>query len=596
MVDDPRLQWTDDGPPRSGRFGDVYFSAEDGLAESRAVFLAGCGLPEAWAGRRRFTVAETGFGTGLNVLALLELWRRERPSGGLLQVFTLEGFPLDREAAARAHAPWPELAEVSTALLRRWPARTPGFHRVDLPEFGAVLDVAHLEAAEALAQWSGRADAWFLDGFAPSANPEMWRDEVLDALAARSAPGARLATFTVAGAVRRGLAERGFAVERRPGFGRKRERLEATFAGASAPEAAALPTVAVIGAGIAGASLARALGRLGVRPAVFDPGGPAAGASGNPAGLVSPRLDAGGGPVAAFYAQAFARAVDLYRAEAPNAAIVDGLLQLEAGDRDAARFDKVAAQDLWPESSVLRRDAVDASEQLGESVGRGGLALRDALTVEPPTVCRLWLADADLRRAAVTGCVREDGGWTLYGAAGERLGRFDAVVVAAGQGAAALCGAPLRPVRGQATVAAGVSGPAVAWGGYAVPTRDGLLFGATHDRDDASDELRPGDDERNLATLAAVLPMSAERARDAPLSARAAVRATTADRLPLAGAAPDAPGLYVLGGLGSRGLTVAPLLAEHLAALIVGAPSPLPGPLADLVEPDRASARWQDRP
>lgn len=592
-MEDPRLVWTDDGPPRSGRFDDVYFSAENGLAETRAVFLAGCGLPEAWAGRRRFTVGETGFGTGLNVLALLDLWRRAGAADGRLHVFTFEAFPLDREAAARAHAVWPELAEVSAALLRRWPPRTPGFHRIELPEFRAVVDVAHREAAEALNEWSGRADAWFLDGFAASANPEMWRAEVLDALAARSAPGARLATFTVAGAVRRGLAERGFLVERRPGFGRKRERLEAVFAGAPGAEPA-LPRIAVVGAGIAGASLARALVRLGAPAFVFDPGGPAAGASGNPAGLVSPRLDAGGGPIAAFYAQAYRRAVDLYRDDAPDAVIAESLLQLEVGERDAVRFDKVAAQDLWADGALERVDSAEASAALDEPVARGALRLRGALSVDPREACARWLEGAELRRAAVARCEPDGGGWTLHDVDGEALGRFDAVVVAAGQGASALCGAPLRVVRGQATVAAGVSGPAVAWGGYAIPTRGGLLFGATHDRDDDADEVRAADDDRNLATLAAALPRLAERTAVAPLTARAGLRATTTDRLPLAGAVPGPSGLYVLGGLGSRGLTVAPLLAEHLAAVIVGAPSPLPRALAALVDPDRRSARPRD--
>ena len=183
MSDDlsPRLVWADDGAPRSGRFGDVYFSREDGLAESRAVFLSGCGLPEAWQGRGRFTVAELGFGAGLNIAALLTLWRAHRPPGGRLQVFTVEGFPLRREAAARALSAWPELEAAASALLAAWPEPTPGFHRLDLPGFDAVVDVAIGEVERALAQWSGRADAWLLDGFAPAANPAMWSEAVLDA-------------------------------------------------------------------------------------------------------------------------------------------------------------------------------------------------------------------------------------------------------------------------------------------------------------------------------------------------------------------------------------------------------------------------------
>ena len=219
----------DQGQPRSRLYGDVYFSTLDGLAESRAVFLQGCGLPEAWAGRRRFTVGELGFGTGLNILALLDLWRRTAPAGAWLDIFSIEAHPLAAEEAAAVLAAWPEVADLAELLVRRWPGRARGFHRLDLPEVRATLDLAVMEAGEALAGWTGTADAWFLDGFAPSANPQMWRQEVLDLVAARSAAGARAATFTVAGDVRRGLQAAGFEVAKRPGFGRKRQMLAARF-------------------------------------------------------------------------------------------------------------------------------------------------------------------------------------------------------------------------------------------------------------------------------------------------------------------------------------------------------------------------------
>ena len=256
------LEWAEGGP-RSRRFDDVYFSAVDGLAESRAVFLQGCGLPDAWTGRRRFTVGELGFGTGLNILALLQLWRDRRPEGGRLHVFSVEAYPLGRDEAARALAAWPELADLTAPLLAAWPSARPGFHRVEFPDLGAMLDLHVGEAADGLAAWEGRADAWFLDGFAPAKNPQMWRQPLLDLVAARSAPGARIGTFTVAGAVRRGLVEAGFEVEKKPGFGRKKERLEAVLPGRARAETPAL-RVAVIGAGIAGAALARAFQALGV--------------------------------------------------------------------------------------------------------------------------------------------------------------------------------------------------------------------------------------------------------------------------------------------------------------------------------------------
>ncbi len=586
MTDDrsPRLVWTDDGAPRSGRFDDVYFSREDGLAESRAVFLAGCGLPETWRGRRRFTVAELGFGTGLNIAALLDLWQREGPAGGRLNVFSVEGFPLSRDEAARALSAWPELAEASRALLDAWPAPTPGFHRLDLPAFNATLDLAVGEASWALSEWSGRADAWFLDGFAPSTNPGMWSDAVLDAVAARSGPGARLATFTVAGSVRRGLSERGFSVDKRPGHGRKRERLEAYLDGPTPADS--VPTVAIIGAGVAGAALARAFATFGLPCVVVEEAGAGAGASGFPSALVTPRLDAGDVGIAALHAQTLSRAKALYAA-IPGAVVVEGVLQLEQTARDAARFAKVAAQDIWPSGAMQTLDSEACSVRLGERVETGGLLMRDALALDPRAVLEAWLASARPVTARVAGIEASPGGWRLLDGTGAEIIEAEIVVIAAGWGAAALApDLPLSPVRGQADWVEGPGVPPAAWGGYAVPTANGLVFGATHDRGETTAATSAEASARNVETVRARLPgLAARLAAASKRNSRAAIRATTPDRLPLAGAV--APGLFVLSGLGSRGFCVAPLLAEHVVAEALGAPSPLPAFLAARVAPNR---------
>ena len=587
----PQLTWTEEGEPRSGRFGDVYFSRDDGLAETRAVFLDGCGLPDAWAGRDHFTVAELGFGTGLNIAALLDLWRRTRPEGGRLHIFSIEGFPLTANEAERALGAWPELAEATQALIDAWPSATPGFHRVDLPGFDAVLDLAVGDAAWALEQWSGAADAWFLDGFSPALNPGMWSPQVMALIAARSAPGARLATFTVAGAVRRGLAEHGFVVEKRPGHGRKRERLEARLNStvASAP----VPSIAVIGAGVAGASVVRALRDQGVRAVVFEAERPGAGGSGFPAALVTPRLDAGDIGIAALHAQALERAGHLYAAT-PDAVTGHAVLQLPQAPRDAARFDKIARQPIWAEGAMAVLDEDAAATLAGEATGQGGLSMRCACAVRPAAVLSDWLGDAAMRSERVTKLERTDGRWRLIGERSAVLAEVDAVVVAAGWGSAALLDghdpAPrLSPVRGQADWVEGeVTTNAMAWGGYAAPTGQGVLYGATHDRGDTDTAPRAEDSERNLATLRARLPSLADKIEAAGQAhSRAAIRATTPDRLPLAGALDD--GLYLLGGLGSRGFCVASVLAEHVAAQILKRPSPLPRDLAARVSPHRAA-------
>ncbi len=584
------LVWADDGQPRSRLYGDVYFSTEDGLAESRAVFLAGCGLPQAWAGRDRFVVGELGFGTGLNILALLDLWRATAEPGAHLHIFSLEAHPLSPDEARRALAAWPELADLTQRLTDRWPGQARGFHRVDLPEVSATLDLAVMDAHQALQGWRGEADAWFLDGFSPALNPGMWDEALLALVAARSTPGARAATFTVAGAVRRGLQAAGFTVEKRAGHGRKRQRLEAVLPGE--PLSAPARRVAIVGAGIAGVSAARALRALGCEPLLIETDHPGAGASGNPAALATPRLDAALGPLAALFAQAYQRARSLYEG-VPDAILSRGVLQFAGGDRDLARFAKIAACDLFEPGALVPRDAEAITARMGEAAP-AALDLVGALVLEPTAVLAAWCGE--IRQATVSAVTWQEGVWRLTGAQGETIAEVEAVILATGH--QALWPEPdLQPVRGQASwTIGGEQAPAAAWGGYVLPTRDGLLFGATHDRDDVATDLRAADHDRNRAALTAALPGLAARIADTPLEGRAAIRASTADRLPLAGAAPGAePGLFLLGGFGSRGFSLAPLLAEHVAALALGAPSPLPVALADLVDPIRFRRRAQRR-
>jgi tRNA 5-methylaminomethyl-2-thiouridine biosynthesis bifunctional protein len=584
--------WDPDGPPRSALYDDLYYSRDDGLAESRAVFLAGCGLPDAWTGRRHFTVAELGFGTGLNIAALLELWSRTRPPSGRLSIFSVEAHPITAPDAARALGAWPELSSIATALAGRWPGKARGFHRFEITDLGVTVDVAIMEAADALSQWGGLADAWFLDGFAPAINPAMWSEPLLGALAARSAPGARLATYTVAGEVRRTLAATGFAVDRRPGFGRKRERLEARWPGTAAP--AGLPSVAIVGAGIAGAALARAFHALGVEARVFDADRAGAGASVGAAALVAPRLDAGLGPQAALFAQALRRAGTLYEA-IPGAVTGVGAVQLATGPKDPGRFATIAGSDLFEPNAMRRIDAEAIGDLLGEAAPEG-LRIGGALVIDPAVVLSAWTGS--VRHAAVNSIINTNGAWRLFDEKGDLIAEADCVCVAAGMETSALVtGVPLLPVRGQASVAAGVSWPvATLFGGYAIPARGGVVFGATHDRGDMDACPRDADHDRNRQTVRAALPGLAARLEGVQVSAHTGVRATTADYLPIAGAAPEAAaGLFVLTGLGSRGYTLAPLLAEHIAAQATGAPSPLPATLAALVDPRRFAARARRR-
>lgn len=572
----PDADWRD-GVLHSRRFGDVYFSRDGGLEEAQAVFLRGCGLPERWRGSSHFTVGELGFGTGLNVLALLDLWRHTRPPAGRLHIFSVEGYPLAHGDLARALADWPALADLAAPLLSRWPGATPGFHRIDWHDLKATLDLAILDVETALHQWDGKADAWFLDGFAPARNPEMWREPVLAQVATHCAPGARLATYSVAGDVRRGLAAQGFTVSRLPGFGRKRERLEAQTAGERAEPA--VPCVAIIGAGIAGAALARAFAALGVCATVFD-AGPMA--SGNPAALISLRLMAGDSWEAQLCARAFQRSIALIRDTAPQAIIAHGMVRLERNAKDGPRFDRIAADHVLGPQALARIGADDATKALGEPVA-GGFIVPDALTVDPQALRAAWLV-GDVRPARVLRLEQITGGWQVITA--EDTVCYDVVCLAGGYATADLWPLPLEPMRGQVShVETEQAVMAAAWGGYVVPTRTGALFGATHDRGDDRTDERADDAGRNAAALAAMLPDLARRLHGRAIGSTAGVRANTPDRQPVAGRL--APSLFTLTGLGGRGFMFAPLLAEHVAALALERPSPLPVAIAASISPTR---------
>lgn len=558
---DPGLFFAEDGAPRSARFGDIYYSLQDGLAESRAVFFAGCDLPQAWQDRDRFTVLELGFGTGLNIAALIQLWAADRPRGARLHIFSVEGFLMDAGAAGRALAAWPELAPFTAALLGQWPAPRHGFHHMDFPQWGVSLTLALMDVRGALTAWQGKADAVFLDGFSPALNGDMWSDEVLTLVGSHCRPGARLATFTVAGAVRRGLQAAGFAVEKRPGFGRKRERLEAVFtAGHGLSRDKAIGRIAVVGAGIAGCALAYQGRLLGVDVDLFDAEGAGAGASGNPVALVTPRLDAGDNAISALFADAYAYAGALYRRVSPQAVAGEGLSQVAGGARDISRFARIARQALFAPGDL----EVFAAGEDRDAPDAAGIRINRALWVRPAEVLDALLEGQRVRSRRMS----------------EIPEGYDAVVLACGDGMfdwPQLRGRfDLRPVRGQVEYAADTNAPerALSWGGYAVPFDGGLLFGATHERGDRGVDVREADRRRNLDSLANIMPDRAAALAQMPLRSRAGIRVMTRDYLPAMGEV--APGVHVLTGLGARGFCLAPLLAKALLADLMDVPSPLP--------------------
>ena len=630
----PDLHWSEDGASlRAAAFDDVYFSNDGGLDEARAVFLAGTGLPELWQNRDHFALCELGFGTGLNILALWSAWKKTRLPHAQLHISTIESFPLARADAARVLSGFSEVSELSEQLLARWPVRTYAPQRLWFPEDGLSLTIFTGAAQTVLADLTASFDAWFLDGFAPARNPEMWSPELFRHIARLSAPRARAATFTVAGDVRRGLEAAGFAVEKKPGFGKKRERLEAIFLGPPAPSpaesrstaggprtslypyAACNPKrVAVLGAGIAGASVAQALVRRGVEVVVLEAARDlGAGGSGNPAGLVMPRLDRGGVLSEVFLA-AYLNAIATY----------EGLGVLEACgvEQRASAHGADALNDLLNDPP-LPADWFSRLPSGAAFHARAGV-------VKPQAAIERMLEGASvILESPVQRLDRDGDGWVVVAPDGRALLKADAVVLA--------CGAALTQFEPAAFLPLAISYGQIEWGtgappehaltrgSYVAPFNGGVLFGATFDKYGPPASRRPtpayaGETPavhsdaraRNLAALRELAPEIAESIDESSLHSRASERATTPDRAPVAGLLPDAgawlaqyanlahgrpiktdapppahDGVYVIGGLGARGLTLAPLLGEILAGEMCNEPGLLSQLARDAIHPAR---------
>lgn len=567
---------------RSNAFGDIYYQEADGLAETRHVFLDGNDLSARFAAvipPWPFVIGELGFGTGLNFLAATELFERIAPPGARLDYWSVEGFPFTpdqlTDILAAITRRWPELESAAAALGAAYPLPRPGFARVHVTD-RVSLTLAFGEVKDIFARADFKANAWFLDGFSPAQNPAMWAPEIMAAVGKHTKAGGTFATFTVAGDVRRGLAAAGFEIAKRQGFGRKREMLTGRSPETSTDDPAApVRRLAIIGAGIAGAAAADAARRAGLDVTVFDPAGPAAGASGNPAGLLMPRVEAVDNAAARFYRDAYLYALRFYAARTPEALLPCGGL----AHGDEGRFGKVIDTGLWHETDIaLEGEALNAAQ--------GSVLI-------PGEAVRTLIKDIDIRSDRVTALrPSPPGGIEVVTESGTHPA--DAVIVAAGPASAALLGIEedMSASRGQVDVFAGpVIERIVTDGTYIAPLGEKLVAGATYDPAAPDVSVLPDDQStaRNRDAAEALLGTPP----GAPIGHRASLRATTRDRHPIAGMVTAS--LYAMTGLGSRGLVTAPLIAEQLIALMTNGVPPLEKGAADLVVPSRFAERRRRR-
>ena len=623
-----------DQQPHSATFDDVFFNSAGGLAESEYVFIQGNQLIPRWSttDQNSFCVAETGFGTGLNFLATCRAWEAQTKRPNRLHYISFEQHPLSAHSMQLAHQLFPELAPFSEQLLSQWRPPRYGINQYPCPN-GVTLTLFFGDVNTYLPQLFAEVDAWYLDGYAPAKNPEMWHAPLVKEMARLSKKGTSLATFTAASKVQKTLQEQGFFITKVPGFGAKREMITATYQPAvttpnkstQMPHWAPVNThpnsrrqATVLGAGIAGMCVAHELKHAGYQVTVVDQNPqPMQQASGNPLAMVMPLLTTQTSPESLFHQRAFEVATQFYAAEEFQAI---GVLQhLKPPQRQ--RWQQAIEQQQWP-SHYLRMTTA-------------GLCYENAGYVKPQLVGQRLRSSVDqwLTQQVSEVCAVKSGGWQLLNEQGKTVHTTELLVVANGIRAQQILPDQalfLSAKLGQTTT---IKAPDVDLEhiildqGYLIPDAENQhwLLGATFDHmptEQWYQQQPPAVDhwQRNLAHWQDQSWFQQLTAAQ-QLESHTAIRATPPDHLPLCGPLvnqaqfilthqdlhhgrhwqhyPEAetlPGLYLLNGLGSRGFTTAPLLAQYLVAMITSQPLPLEADLCKIIHPNRCLYRALKQP
>ncbi|WP_417428953.1 bifunctional tRNA (5-methylaminomethyl-2-thiouridine)(34)-methyltransferase MnmD/FAD-dependent 5-carboxymethylaminomethyl-2-thiouridine(34) oxidoreductase MnmC [Kiloniella sp.] len=572
------LEWRDNLVPVSSKHDDVYYSLSNGLAESAFVFLNAVGGSELWKNQQNTVIGETGFGTGLNFLVTWKEWKKTSRPDQHLTFVSVEGFPLSRTQLQKSLKPWDELGENRDELIKAYPDLSPGFHTLEFERDNVTLILLFGDVREVLTCFSGQADAWFLDGFAPKKNPDMWNAEVYELLAAKSKSGTKLASFTAAGHVRRGLEDAGFKIDRRKGYAFKRERIVGVFSPDKVDEdkrrfyPGSLPwfdipkvqskpkKVAVVGAGIVGNCLAYSLSRAGVDVTLIDKASSIAeGASGNPAAVFEPKLMRSGTVLGQYLASCYLYALRFYRKleEQTGQEIWHhqcGSLDLIGDNKELQRRQSFVASNVLPQDHFCIVDANRASEIAGINLISPGVWYPYAGCLNTTALAMALTRGIDFRLDCEVTLLEPftDQGqrkWKLsMSESGEDL-EFDSVVLANAFNVRNFAQSESLSVimnRGQVStcppnkVSANLK-TIVNGSGYITPAIKGQhVFGATFERlycyDEAKDRSVTAErHDHNLLLLNEIVPEISAQIDPLDLGGRTSVRGTTFDRLPLVG-------------------------------------------------------------
>ncbi len=617
------LAHSTDGIPYSAAFDDIYHSNDGGIGQIHHVFMGGNALPGRWQGRPNFVVLETGFGLGLSFLATWQAWRDDPQRSERLHFISVEKHPFSRDDLATLHRQWPDLAPLAAQLLAQWPVLVPGFHRLHLDDGRVTLTLLLGDALDLLPKLVAEVDAFYLDGFAPSKNPELWSPPLFKQIARLAAPSATAATYTVAALVRDGLQAAGFKREKRPGFGKKRDMLAARFMN---PRPSHLRPPAdrhaiVLGAGLAGTATAARLAARGFRVELIERrGGPAQECSGNPVGVLLPVMSLDDNRQSRLSRAALLYGLRHLAAISPTAPTTgwwktSGVLHL-ASDADDAAHQQRVIDTLGLPPEFARFVAADAASSLaGRPVKHGGWWFGHGASANPASICTANLAafTAAIRphyNVEIASIVRDGEHWQVFDGTGRLVAAAPILVIASAAGGAGFAQTAHLPLtqawRQLSCIPAHATPPldiVVCGDGYVTPTWNGVRAVG------ASEAGGPGlaqaaGHRSNLALAEGLLPGFTAGIDAAQLPGRISYRPASPDRMPLIGPIADAAafdpqkhhrpllvprhaGLYCALGFGARGLTWSALAGELLASQIAGEPWPVERDLADAVDPAR---------
>jgi tRNA 5-methylaminomethyl-2-thiouridine biosynthesis bifunctional protein len=613
-----KIHFNEQGTPVASDFDDVYFSNDGGMAETDYVFLQQNGLPQRWQqhSRAAFHIVETGFGTGANFLLSWQrfrLHRQQYPKARCQRLYfsSFEKFPLSHADLTKALGAHAELADLCQQLLTAYPLCVPGCHRLSFDNGSVFLDLWLGDVNALLPQLVSAVDAIYLDGFAPSKNPDMWQPELFNGLARLSHNGTTLATFTSAGVVKRGLLAAGFTVSKIKGFGRKREMLTARFDPTTVTNSSqtsaevTISAVTIIGGGIASLCLALALTQRNIAVhLITEDNSVAQQASQNRQAAIYPNLHASMTDDSQLHVQAFLFARQFYQHWQHHglkfAMEWCGLLHLATNTQLMQRQGKLMAKGLWPAQLVQRVNAAAASDIAGIALQHEGIYFPLAGWLSPQQFCQqamLYLQQqtgfklsADTK---VTALSRQHENWQLDSTAGQISA--DTLVLACGSKLAEFAqtaALPVTKIRGQVSH---IRQPAMTalktvlcHKGYITPHWQGEhSVGATFERDARTADISTADDVENLRLVNEQLRQPDWFGQPELTGAAAAFRATVPDHLPLAGPLINQPQLFILGALGARGIMLSPLLAEFIACQICNEPLPLALHLIVKLDADR---------